>query len=206
MDNMHVRAPGGSYAPMEEIMPTRFPAAIRRLFALLALSAAVGLSHNAAAASAKEIDIEVDAALEKFKKEVGGGEKFLNVADGVLVFPSVIKAGFGIGGEYGEGALRIGGKTVAYYSTAAASIGLQLGAQSKTILLVFLDADALKKFRASKGWKAGVDGSVALIKLGAGGAIDTENIKDPIVGFVFGNKGLMYNLTLEGSKLTKLDK
>lgn len=187
-------------------MPTRFPAAIRRLFALLALSAAVGLSHNAAAASAKDIDIEVDAALEKFKKEVGGGEKFLNVADGVLVFPSVIKAGFGIGGEYGEGALRIGGKTVEYYSTAAASIGLQLGAQSKTILLVFLDADALKKFRTSKGWKAGVDGSVALFKLGAGGAIDTENIRDPIVGFVFGNKGLMYNLTLEGSQFTKLDR
>lgn len=187
-------------------MTARSPAIIRHLFALLFLVAALGLSHKVAAASAKEIDIEVDAAVERFKKEVGGGGKFLKAADGVLVFPSVIKAGFGIGGEYGEGALRIDGKTVDYYSTAAASIGLQLGAQSKTIVLVFLDADALKKFRASQGWKAGVDGSVALIKLGAGGAIDTENIKDPIVGFVFGNKGLMYNLTLEGSKFTRLDK
>ncbi|MDX1514259.1 MAG: YSC84-related protein [Gammaproteobacteria bacterium] len=172
----------------------------------LLLPALLALSPNAAAASAKEIDIEVDAALEQFKKEVGGAEKFLAAADGVLVFPSVVKAGIGIGGEYGEGALRIGGKTVEYYSTAAASIGFQLGAQSKTVMLVFLDAKALEKFRASNGWKAGVDGSVAIIKLGAGGAIDTENIKDPIVGFVFSNKGLMYNLTLEGSKFTKLDK
>lgn len=121
-----------------------------------------------------------------------------------MVFPSVIKAGFGIGGEYGEGALRIAGKTVDYYSTAAASIGFQLGVQSKTVILVFLDNGALKKFRNSSGWEIGVDGSVALVTVGAGGSIDTTNIKDPIVGFVFSNKGLMYNLTLEGSKITKL--
>ena len=187
-------------------MPSRCFVVTRHLVRLLVFSVAFALSQSAAAASAKEIDIEVDAAIEKFKTEVGGGAKFLKSADGVLVFPSVIKAGFGIGGEYGEGALRINGKTVEYYSTAAASIGFQIGAQSKTVVLVFLDAKALQAFRASKGWKAGVDGSVALVKLGAGGAIDSENIKDPIVGFVFSNKGLMYNLTLEGSKYTKLDK
>ncbi len=157
-------------------------------------------------ATAREIDVRVDVALERFEKEVGGGKRFLESAEGVLVFPSVIKAGIGIGGEYGEGALRIDGKTVDYYSTAAASIGLQLGAQSRTVILVFLDKKALQDFRNSSGWKAGVDGSVALVKLGAGGSIDTANIKDPIVGFVFSNKGLMYNLTLEGSKFTKLDK
>ena len=124
----------------------------------------------------------------------------------MLVFPSVIKAGFGIGGEYGEGALRISGKTVDYYSTAAASIGLQLGAQTKTVILVFMQKSALNKFRNSEGWKVGVDGSVALVEIGAAEAIDTQNITDPIVGFVFGNKGLMYNLTLEGSKITKLKK
>jgi lipid-binding SYLF domain-containing protein len=117
-----------------------------------------------------------------------------------------LKAGIGVGGEYGEGALRIGGKTVDYYNTAAASIGFQLGAQKKTIILVFMQQEALKKFRASSGWKAGVDGSVALITVGVEGSIDTTKIKDPIVGFVFGQKGLMYNLTLEGSKFTKLKK
>lgn len=156
--------------------------------------------------SAKIIDAKVDDALERFQKDVGGASKLLSIAEGVLVFPDVIKAGFGIGGEYGEGALRIKGKTIDYYNTAAASIGLQLGAQQKTVIIVFTDNNALKKFRSSDGWEAGVDGSVALVKLGTGGSIDTTNIKDPIIGFVFGNKGLMYNLTLEGSKYTKLDK
>ena len=154
--------------------------------------------------AAKEIDTKVDGALEQFKKDIKGGDEFLKSAKGVLIFPSVFKAGVGIGGEYGEGALRIGGKTVDYYSTAAASIGFQLGAQSKRIIIVFMQDDALKKFRESKGWKAGVDGSVALIEIGTGGTIDTNNIKDPIIGFVFGNKGLMLNLTLEGSKFTKI--
>jgi lipid-binding SYLF domain-containing protein len=163
-------------------------------------------SSMAFAKSAKEIDIGVDVTLEQFRKDIKGGEEFLKSAKGVLVFPSVIKAGFGIGGEYGEGALRIGGKSVDYYNTAAASIGFQIGAQSKRVLLVFMQDGALKKFRESSGWEAGVDGSVALIKLGAGGSVDTTNIKDPIVGFVFGNKGLMYNLTLEGSKFTKIKK
>jgi lipid-binding SYLF domain-containing protein len=121
-----------------------------------------------------------------------------------LVFPDVIKAGFGIGGEYGEGALRINGKTVDYYNTAAASIGLQIGAQSKTVILMFLDFKALNDFRNSDGWEVGVDGSVAVVEWGAGESIDTTNIKEPIVGFVLGNKGLMFNLTLEGSKMSKI--
>ena len=158
------------------------------------------------AASAAEIDIKVDAAVERFKSEVQGGAAFLKKAKGVLVFPEVMKAGFGIGGEYGEGALRINGKTVDYYSTASASIGFQLGAQLKTVVLVFLDQNELDKFRNSSGWEAGVDGSVALIELGAGKDINTVDMRDPIVGFVFSNKGLMYNLTLEGSKMTRLKK
>lgn len=163
-----------------------------------------GLPLAASAKSAAEIDAEVDAALGEFRETVKGSEGLLAKADGVLVFPSVIKAGIGIGGEYGEGALRVGGETVDYYSTAAASIGFQLGAQAKTVILVFLDPDALAKFRNSSGWEVGVDGSVALIEVGAGGAINTANIQSPIVGFVIGQKGLMYNLTLEGTKMTKV--
>jgi len=159
----------------------------------------------ALAASAAEIDKQVDAALVAFQK-IDGATFYLWIAKGVLVFPKVYKAGIGIGGEYSEGALRIGGKTVDYYSTAAASFGFQLGAQEKSIVLVFTDQDALKKFRQSEGWMVGVDGSVALVDIGVGKAVDTSNIKNPVIGFVFGQKGLMYNLTLEGSKFTKLDK
>ena len=176
------------------------------IMALMTLCLMVFQAADTYAKTAKEIDVGVDVALETFHKQVKGGAEFAKTAKGILVFPSVFKAGFGIGGEYGEGALRIGGKTVDYYSTAAGSIGLQFGAQKKIVILVFMQDEALKKFRASSGWEAGVDGSIALITIGAGGSIDTTKIKDPIVGFVLGQKGLMYNLTLEGSKYTKQKK
>jgi len=162
------------------------------------------LTGVAAATSSYEIDVRVDAQLKRFVKEVGAGQEFLDAAKGVLVFPRVIKAGIGIGGEYGEGALRVDGKTVQYYSTAAGSIGFQLGAQSKAIFVLFMNEDALEQFRASNGWKAGVDGSISLIKVGAAGSVDSQNAHDPIIGFVLTNKGLMYNLTLEGAKMTKI--
>jgi lipid-binding SYLF domain-containing protein len=156
------------------------------------------------AGTAAEINLKVDEALARFKKESAVAESVLAASKGVLVFPNVIKAGIGIGGEFGEGALRIGGETVEYYTTAAASIGFQLGAQSKAVFLVFMQAEALENFRASSGWKAGVDGSVALINIGAGASFDTTQIEEPIVGFVMTNAGLMYNATLEGSKYTKV--
>jgi lipid-binding SYLF domain-containing protein len=176
------------------------------LTVLALLFSSLLLPLNSHAASSTEIDIGVTETLKKFKQEVAGGSQFLAKANGVLVFPKVLKAGFGIGGEYGEGALLIGGKTVDYYSTAAASIGLQLGAQSKSLVIVFMNEQSLSYFRNSKGWKAGVDGSVAVVEWGAGEDINTIDIEDPIVGFVFSNKGLMFNLTLEGSKFTKLNK
>ncbi len=164
------------------------------------------LSGPALAASAKEIDSAVDEAIVRFEKDVKGGKSFLESSKGVLAFPTVLKGGAGFGGEYGEGALRIGGKTVDYYNTFQGSFGLQLGGEIKTIFVVFLDEGALKRFRDSEGWKAGVDGSVSLVTLGAGGNIDTQNLKDPIVAFVLGQKGLMYNLSFAGTKFTKLDK
>jgi lipid-binding SYLF domain-containing protein len=163
-------------------------------------------ADRAIAATAQEIDVSVNVAMEKFQKDVSGSAQFLASAKGILVFPRVIKAGFGFGGEYGEGALRIGGKTVAYYNTISASFGFQIGAQAKTIVLVFLDEEALKKFRATEGWKVGVDGSVAVFVIGTGTSLDSTKFNNPIVGFVFDQKGLMYNLTLEGSKFTKLNK
>jgi lipid-binding SYLF domain-containing protein len=176
------------------------------MITMMVFSVLTVLPAVAQAADAREIDVSVSVALEQFQKEVTGASEFLAKANGYLVFPKVVKAGIAIGGEYGEGALLVDGKTVAYYSTAAASIGLQLGVQKKSIIIVFLTQEALTKFQKSEGWEVGVDGSVALIKVGAGGSINTNNVKEPIVAFVFGQKGLMYNLTLEGTKLTKLDK
>lgn len=164
------------------------------------------LAGPASAASAKEIDAGVDDAVAKFEKEVKGGKGFLDNSKGMLVFPRVLKGGAGFGGEYGEGALRIKGTTADYYNMFQASFGLQLGGEVKTVYLVFLDEEAMNRFRQGEGWKAGVDGSVSLVTLGAGGTIDTNNMKDPIVAFVLGQKGLMYNLSFEGTKFTKLNK
>ena len=164
------------------------------------------ISGVAMAWSASKIDREVADTIGVFREEVNGSEVFLDQAVGYLVFPRVIKVGFGFGAETGEGSLIVGGKTVDYYRTTAGSFGLQAGAQAKSIVIAFMTQDALHKFQNSSGWKAGLDGSVALVDVGIGKTIDSHNIKDPVVGFIFGSKGLMYNLTLEGSKFTKLDK
>ncbi len=173
--------------------------------AVLAVGFAAVLCLKAFADAAQELDAKVDSSLETFQK-VGGAMDVLKKAAGVMVFPSVFKAGIGIGGEYGEGALRVEGKTVDYYSTAAASIGFQLGGQKKTIIMAFMDKNALDKFRGASGWKVGGDISVAVIAVGAGSSIDSAKLNQPIVAFVMDQKGLMYNLTLEGSKLTKIKK
>ena len=199
MKHLKLQKKTNSIGPVTKSLPRTI-----MLFIVFFVIACLSIPHVAFSASAGKINIGVDATLKRFRKEVAGGSEFLKNSAGVLVFPNVIKAGIGIGGEYGEGALRIGSKTVAYYSTIAASIGFQLGAQSKSIVLIFLTKKALSDFRKNEGWKAGVDGSVALVKWGVGEDINTIDIKDPIVGFVFGNKGLMYNLTLEGSKFTKI--
>lgn len=167
---------------------------------------AAACAPAAYAASGAEIDSAVDKTLHRFSEEVHGANNYLSIAKGMLVFPKVYKAGIGIGGEYGEGALRVGGRTVDYYNTVAGSVGFQLGAEAKSIVILFTDEKALEKFRHSEGWKVGVDGSVALVDVGIGKAVDTNTIKDPVIGFVFGQKGLMYNLTLEGAKFNKIDK
>jgi len=161
---------------------------------------------GASAASREEIDAEVREAIVNFEKHTSAGKELARKAAGILVFPSVIKAGIGIGGEYGEGSLLMRGKPVAYYSVAAASIGFQLGAQSRSQIVLFMNENALAQFRASQGWTAGVDGSVALATLGAGGSIDTETAKKPVIGFIFSGKGLMYNLTFEGSKISRIER
>ena len=178
----------------------------RKLLRPFAMAATLLFAATALAASADKLNREADKALQVFNEEISGANVFLSQAAGYLVFPRVLKAGIGIGAETGEGVLRVGGSTVAYYRTSSGSIGLQFGAQAKSIVIAFMTREALDKFRESSGWKVGVDGSVALVDVGVGKTIDTDNIRDPVVGFIFGSKGLMYNLTLEGSKFTKLDK
>lgn len=176
---------------------------------LVALAIIISFSLNqsqAYAKSAGEIEAGVNSTLQRFYREIGGAQDLVSQAAGVLIFPTVLKAGFGIGGEYGEGALRIGGRTRGYYNTVSASVGFQLGAQARSVIIIFMTDEALAKFRRTDGFKIGVDGSVALVTLGAGGSIDTNQISSPVLGFILGSKGLMYNLTLEGSKISRIQR
>lgn len=172
----------------------------------LLMALAVAPAPRSDAATATEIDADVRDTMEAFFAKVRGSRELVHKASAILVFPSVIKAGIGIGGEYGEGALLTRERTVDYYNIVSASVGFQLGAQQRAVILVFMTPEALAAFRRTKGWKVGVDASVAIITVGAGGSIDTARISSPIVGFIFDQKGLMYNLTLEGTKITRISR
>ena len=174
------------------------------LVAALSLIAAVIAAPVSEAASARDIEAGVDATLDRFYREVGGAHELAARAAGILVFPSVIKAGIGVGGEYGEGALRVRGRTAGYYNTVSASIGFQFGAQTRAVIIMFMTERALARFNRTDGWKAGVDAGVTLVTVGASGSIDTNEINSPVIGFILGETGLMYNLTLEGSKISRI--
>lgn len=154
------------------------------------------------ASSRTAIDADVDAALSKLYNTVPGSRELVGKSAGVLVFPSVISASLGVGAEYGRGALRTGNRTQGYYSTTAGSIGWQIGAQSRAVIYVFSTQEALDKFRASKGWTVGADATVALANIGANGQVDSNTIRQPVVGYVLTNAGLEAGVALQGAKIS----
>ncbi len=156
------------------------------------------------AKTAKEINKNVNETLSLFKKRVKGANAYMKAAKGVLVMPSITKAAFIVGGQYGTGALRVAGKTADYYSLAAGSLGYQIGAEKYDMVVLFMTDQALKKFRSSEGWEAGVDGEITLVDVGAAGSIETLRSQHPIVGFVFDQKGLMAGVSVKGAKFSKI--
>ncbi|MFL9898404.1 YSC84-related protein [Paraburkholderia fungorum] len=156
------------------------------------------------ASKRQSIDASVDGTMSRLFTTVKGSRELVSKARGVLVFPSVLQVGFVVGGQYGEGSLRVGGGTVGYYSTISGSFGLQAGAQSKAIIFLFMTQDSLDKFRNADGWSVGADASVALVKMGANGAIDTTTATAPVEVFVLTNTGLMADISLQGTKVTRL--
>ncbi|PRH39950.1 hypothetical protein C6T65_24025 [Burkholderia vietnamiensis] len=161
---------------------------------------------NAATNASKRqaIDASVDATLSRLYSTVKGSRELVAKSRGVLVLPDVIQAGFIVGGQTGNGALRVGGATVGYYNTSSLSVGLQAGAQSKSVVFLFMTQQALDEFRGSDGWAAGAGASVALVKMGANGAIDTTTATAPVQVVVLTNAGLMGDVSINGTKVTKL--
>jgi len=169
--------------------------------ALLLLCPFVASAHNH-----DELDARVREAVHELYQTSPTARILGAKARGMLVFPRVFKAGYGIGGEFGEGVLLTDGRTTDYYNIASASVGFQLGIQRKSVVVLFMTDDALRHFRDSEGWKVGVDTSIAIVTVGIGGEIDTDTLQKPVIGFLFSNKGLMYNLTLEGSKISRVSR
>lgn len=164
-----------------------------------------GGSDKTPAERRRDIDTGADTTLTRLHEQVRGSSELTAKARGMLIFPRILAAGLVVGGEYGEGVLRVGGRSQGYYRAASGSFGFQAGAQSKAVVILFLTDEALAKFRNSNGWTAGVDASVALAKIGANGEVDTASIRNDVTAFALTNAGLMYNLTIEGTKIARLD-
>lgn len=147
---------------------------------------------------------DVDATLSRLYSTVPGTREMVQRSAGVLVFPSVVGGSFVVGAEYGKGALREGGTTTGYYSTTAGSIGLQAGGQSKAVIYVFNTGEALQKFKASNGWTAGADATVAVGKIGANGSVDTETMKQAVSSFILTNVGLEAGASVGAAKVTRI--
>ena len=190
-----------------------------RLFSIAALAAAALLAGCSTTASVTKpsdgdrpstaesrhaVEASYQETLDRLYASTPGSRELVAKARGVLVFPSIVSAGFVVGGSYGEGALRVRGRTSEYYSTAAGSVGLLAGAESKSVYLLFMTDEALAKFRASKGWTIGADASVTLVNVGASASVDSKTVQQEIVGYVLTNGGLMANVSLEGTKITPI--
>lgn len=173
------------------------------LFIGLSISLLSTFSSTACAKTPQEIDAAVNMTLQRFYK-IDGAKEVASSAKALLVMPSVTKAGFILGGTYGQGALRVNGKTERYYNLIAGSAGFTIGAQEMDIILVFMTEKALEEFKSVDGWEAGVTGNVAYIDVGAGKRLDTTALKDAVVAFVFEPKGLMVDASLKGAKFTQI--
>jgi lipid-binding SYLF domain-containing protein len=179
----------------------------RNLFAAASFAAvSLLLSSVTLAATKAEIDQRVHATMQQFYQLNPSHRDLVSRAKGVLVFPKITKGGIGVGGQFGEGALRIDGKNVAYYSISSASVGLTLGLAKHKEIILFMTQETLDKFTTSHGWSIGADTGVAVLSKGAGGDYDTQTLQRPILGFVFGEKGVIGDVSLEGSKVNKLDR
>jgi lipid-binding SYLF domain-containing protein len=158
----------------------------------------------AAAASAAELSGDANRALKNLYAKVPAAKTIGAKAKAILVFPKITKAGLGVGGQYGDGALLRGGKAVAYYNTSGISSGLQAGAQQYGYAMFFMNDAALKSLDTAAGFEVGVGPTVVVMDEGKAKTTTTTTIKDDIYAFIFSQQGLMAGLGLQGNKITKI--
>jgi lipid-binding SYLF domain-containing protein len=159
----------------------------------------------ALAASAKQIDRNVTQSLTTLYKNTPGAKALGDKAVGVLVFPSIVKGGFIIAGQFGDGALRKNGKTTAYYRSLAASYGFQAGVQAYGYVLFFMDEDSLRYLDETGGFELGTGPSLVVLDAGFGKNISTTTLQKGIYAFIFDQKGLMGGVGIQGTKITRIN-
>lgn len=176
---------------------------LKSLVLCLSLASWTGAAN---AESAAEIDAKANEAIQRLYSESAAAKELGAKASGILVFPDITKAGVILGGEYGEGVLRVAAISEGYYSSASGSIGLQVGISSRSLVIMFMTDAALAKFKNSSGWEAGVDADVTVVEAGATGSLDTTTSPSPVIAFNFGESGLMAGVSLEGTKIDKINR
>jgi lipid-binding SYLF domain-containing protein len=172
---------------------------------LLAGCSTTGTNSGNPDARRAALNANADSALANLYSQVSGSEQLVNSAKGVLVFPDVLEAGLVFGASSGEGVFRKNGETVSFHRTTSGSWGLQAGAQSTAVFLLFMTDEALARFEANEGWSIGADASVTLVTVGANAQISTDTAQQPVIGFVLANRGLMAGVTLNGTRITRLN-
>jgi lipid-binding SYLF domain-containing protein len=182
-----------------------FIASLAAMAVLASGCTTTGTGTGDPAARRKAIDAGVDSSLTTLYQQVPGSRDLVGRAAGVLVFPNVMEAGFIFGASRGHGALRVGGSTVSYHATTSGSFGLQAGAQSTAVFLLFMTQDALRNFQNSRGWTVGADASVTLLTVGATAQMTTATAQQPVIGYVLSNRGLMAGVTMDGTRITQLN-
>ncbi len=181
-----------------------FLAALMGVLVLATGCTTTGPGSSDPATRSQSINADVDNALANLYRQDPGAQQLVNRAKGVLVFPSVLEAGFVFGAWRGDGALRVGGKTASFHRTTGGSFGLQAGAQSTAVFLLFMTDDALARFQSSNGWTAGVDATVTLLSVGANAQVTSATAQQPVIGYVLSNQGIMAGVTVDGSRITRL--
>src|ERR1041384_409874 len=180
---------------------------IRLFFAVSAVTLAINSAASSVslAASKATIDRDAKATLDRLYKENPGAKALGEKSVGVLVFPSIVKGGFIIAGQFGDGALRRNGKSVAYYRSLAASYGFQAGAQAFGYVLFFMDQDSLRYLDNSAGFELGTGPSLVVLDSGFGKNFSTTTLQKGIYAFIFNQKGLMGGVGIQGTKITKIN-
>jgi lipid-binding SYLF domain-containing protein len=165
---------------------------------------AATLSALALGASMADIDAGATQTLDHFTSQSEQHRDLAQKASAILVFPRITKAGVGVGGEFGEGVLQVGGRNVGYYKVTGGSIGATLGAARYHEVILFMTDAARDHFMNSRDWSVGADANVAVVRKGAGGEYDTETLRKPVLAFVFSEKGLLGDVSLQGAKISKV--